>query len=284
MALIQLTNGAAAAVKMEVDVEASNSLKRKGDQIMPKPCKKPREIDLKANCFRQLNERHPGLQYTITRDESVHPNMFTAVATINEMEISGTGSSKAKAKEDLARKYLKLAKLTPDLIRINTERAKSSPYMVMTEAFPVAKPVPVEGTARGSKAFKFEVEIQGRQFFGEGRSKKLARISLAKTVLTCFYGVQDYDPEPVKEEGEKKEVPLEKKFPSVQLKELVGDVEYEVTAIPNPEDISEEAGPWFACTATIKGTAYSGQGKTKTAAKLRCAKAALVVLKPKKEV
>lgn len=171
---------------------------------------------------------------------------------------------------------------------IDFEKAKSYPVMVLVELFPEMKIEWVDGVGRGDRQFRVESEIHGRRFFGEGRSKKIAKLNLAKTVLLCMYDIHDFkdtdtSPKPVKQKIEGSEVSFEKKFPLTQLKELVGeDVQYDIQQINGDED-SDEAEKMYNCTVVIKGVEYSAVGKNRNLAKLRCAKRALEVLKPKKE-
>jgi len=166
---------------------------------------------------------------------------------------------------------------------IDIEKAKNYPAMVLIELFPKMTIDWIEGAGRGDRQFRVESEIHGRKFFGEGRSKKMAKLNLAKTVLLCMYDIHDFtdtDVSPkVKEEGSEKS--FEKKYPLTQLKELYGEVQYNVVQVKGDENSAEKE---FSCTTVIKGVSYKAVGKTKNIAKLRCAKQALEVLKPKKEV
>jgi dsRNA-specific ribonuclease len=171
---------------------------------------------------------------------------------------------------------------------IDFEKAKSYPVMVLVELFPEMKIEWVDGVGRGDRQFRVESEIHGRRFFGEGRSKKIAKLNLAKTVLLCMYDIHDFkdtdtSPKPAKTKIEGNEVSFEKKFPLTQLKELVGeDVQYDIVQVTGDEN-SDENEKMYNCTVIIKGVPYEAIGKNRNLAKLRCAKRALEVLKPKKE-
>jgi len=305
----------------------------------------------------------------------VHQPTFITKATVNEQEFTGTGSSKTKAKQDLAAKVLSTivhkdletngldiysvkeystaaatsmpgrdrplyappgirdqspyirntdssSEMAPtvrtngdanhmsDHVRpmsppqavakkfsqmfvnrppIDMEKAKSYPVMVLVELFPEMKIEWADGVGRGDRQFRVESEIHGRRFFGEGRSKKIAKLNLAKTVLLCMYDIHDFkdtdtSPKPAKTKTEGgTEIAFEKKFPLTQLKELVGeDVQYEITQVQGDEN-DDESEKMYNCIVVIKGVRYEATGKNRNLAKLRCAKRALEVLKPKKE-
>lgn len=62
-------------------------------------------------------------------------------------------------------------------------------------------------------------------FIIQGRSKKIAKLNLAKTILLCMYDIHDFkDAMDVTPKSQKKsdETQMEKKFPLTQLKNLAG--------------------------------------------------------------
>jgi len=170
---------------------------------------------------------------------------------------------------------------------INVEKARCYPVMVLSEIFPDMQINWPEGTGRGDRQFKVEAEVQGRRFFGEGRSKKVAKLNLAKTVLLCMYDIHDFKESDItpksslkpKTDDNGSTTNLEKKFPLTQLKEIVGeDLSYEVV---QKDQLDEEDEKLFHATVVVKGIAYEAVGKSRNLAKLRAAKKALDVLRPK---
>jgi len=168
---------------------------------------------------------------------------------------------------------------------IDTEKARSYPVMVLSELFPGVQLDWVEGSGRGDRQFKVEAEVQGRRFFGEGRSKKGAKLNLAKTILLCMYDIHDFkeiDAATKPSKALSEEALFEKKFPLTQLKELIGEDNMNVEVV-QVEQSEEEEKSWHA-TIVVKGVAYEAVGKNRNIAKIRAAKKALEVLRPKKEV
>lgn len=172
-----------------------------------------------------------------------------------------------------------------NLPSIDKEKARSCPSMVLSEVFPDVKLHWLDGIGRGDQQFKVEAEILDRKFLGEGRSKKLAKLNLAKAILLCLYNVQDFNENeassqvPPNQKVEKSNV---KKYPMTELKELVGEHDLTVQVIPLDRKNIDEEKMWHA-TIVVKGRAYEAMAKNKHGAKLRAAKKALEVLKPKKD-
>lgn len=167
---------------------------------------------------------------------------------------------------------------------IDTEKARSYPVMVLSEVFPGVQLDWVEGSGRGDRQFKVEAEVQGRRFFGEGRSKKLAKLNLAKTILLCMYDIHDFKEIEAAAKSPKalsEEALFEKKFPLTQLKELIGEDNMNVEVV-QVEPTDEDEKTWHA-TIVVKGVAYEAVGKNRNVAKIRAAKKALDVLRPKKD-
>jgi len=160
---------------------------------------------------------------------------------------------------------------------LNEVKARSQPVMMLSELFPNMAFDWNDENGRGDRQFKVEGNVEGRQFFGEGRSKRVAKLNLAKAILLCMYDVHDFVEPEVKEQKEKTT-----KFPVTQLKDLIGEdnIIIEVTEVESQEN--EEKS--FHATIVVKGVAYEAIGRNRNAAKIRAAKKALDVLKPKKEI
>ena len=61
----------------------------------------------------------------------------------------------------------------------------------------------------------------------QGRSKKLAKLNLAKTILLCMYDIHDFkehETAPKNPKPQTEEQIFEKKFPMTQLKEMLGEI------------------------------------------------------------
>jgi len=167
--------------------------------------------------------------------------------------------------------------------QINAEKARSYPVMVLCEIFPDMQISWCEGVGRGDRQFKVEAEVQGRRFFGEGRSKKMAKLNLAKTILLCMYDIHDFKDAEISTKPPKaktEETQMEKKFPLTQLKELVGE-ELSIEVVQQESIETDEK--LFHATVVVKGVAYEAIGKNRNLARLRAAKKALDVIRPRKE-
>jgi len=286
------------------------------------PCKK-KQVDFEKNLVQQLNEFYPGLEFEFASEGPVHQPNFMTRTTVDGQEFTGYGNSKAKAKQDVAAKVLSLVaikditkgfdsySITKDLFKnskpvsnklsgsqvptqlsanlppIDHDKARVSPVMVLSELFPEMTTEWIDGERKGRRHFRVNAVIRGWRFFGEGRSKKIAKTNLAQTVLLCMYNVQDFvmEEDSVLDSKQIKEVrvvPLEKKFPLTQLKELCGEIQYNIQQVTGDENSFPEE-KIFSCVAMIKGRKYSGSGQNKKLAKLACAKQALAVLRPKKQ-
>lgn len=178
----------------------------------------------------------------------------------------------------------KFSQLFTNRPAINVEKARSFPVMILSEIFPDIKIEWMEGSGRGDRQFKVEAEVQGRRFFGEGRSKKIAKLNLAKTILLCMYDIHDFkdnETAPKSPKTKSDETQLEKKFPLTQLKELVGDDM--ATEVIQQDELNDQGEKVFLATIVVRGVAYEAIGKHKNLAKLRAAKKALDALRPKKE-
>ncbi|XP_057310124.1 double-stranded RNA-specific editase 1-like [Hydractinia symbiolongicarpus] len=167
---------------------------------------------------------------------------------------------------------------------INIEKARCYPVMVLSEIFPNMRLNWCEGSGQGDRQFKVEADVQSKRFFGEGRSKKTAKLNLAKTILLCIYDIHDFKDAEITKKSPKvkpEEIQLEKKFPLTQLKELLReDLNIEVIQEEAEPDSEEKS---YHATIVIKGVAYEGVGKNRNLAKLRAAKKALDVIRPKKD-
>lgn len=283
------------------------------------PCKK-RKVDFEKNLVLQLNEFYPGLEFEFTREGPVHQPNFMTRATAEGQEFTGFGNSKAKAKRDLAAKVLSLvaikditkgfdaysitkdlfntdpsseqqrnskqseqmpSQLTANLPPINREKAQASPAMVLTELFPEMTTEWAEGAARH---FRVDADIRGWRFFGEGRSKKIAKTNLAKSALGCMYNVQQFAADAANAaEKTGRVVPLQKKFPLTQLREMFGELQYCTRQVKGNENSPPEERA-YQCSVVVQGREYRGEAaKNIRLAKLACAKQALDVLRPRKE-
>jgi len=166
---------------------------------------------------------------------------------------------------------------------IDEEKARLHPVMVLSEVFPNAELEWMEGSGYGAHQYKVEAEVQGRRFFGEGRSKRMAKLNLAKAILLCMYDIHDFkDIDSVVRPDQPKEQKAGKKFPLIQLKELLNEDELNVDVVQLGQPGEGEHKEWHA-TIVVKGTAYEAIGKNRNSAKLLAAKKALEILKPKKD-
>eukprot|EP00111_Clytia_hemisphaerica_P006813 TCONS_00019671-protein len=181
----------------------------------------------------------------------------------------------------------KFSQLFSNRPAINVEKARTFPVMVLSEIFPDIKIEWTEGSGRGDRQFKVEAEVQGRRFFGEGRSKKIAKLNLAKTILLCMYDIHDFKdavettPKSSQKKSTDHETQMEKKFPLTQLKTLAGD---DLTIdVQQQDELNDQGEKIFIATIVVRGVAYEAIGKHKNLARLRAAKKALDSLRPKKE-
>lgn len=166
--------------------------------------------------------------------------------------------------------------------KVDVEKARSHPYMVLTEMYPNLQLEWADGHGKGEHRYKVEAVVSGVTFYGEGRSKKLAKFCLAKSVLLCLHDVTGFkeatDDDTNDETTEK--LP-KKKFCLTQLKEIVGEDGVSLDIVK--QEGADEASAFLA-TVVARGVAYEAVGKTKFTAKIKAAKKALDVLQPKKEV
>lgn len=253
------------------------SMKRKAEEEEEsiKKMMKMSGFDPDKSPVMQLHELYKGVAYEFEQEGPT----FIAKATVNGVAFQGAGISKAKAKIDLALRAL--SQLGYPMARPDIEKAQSHPVMVLAELFPEMKVEWIEG-GKGDRQYRMETEIYGRTFWGEGRSKKMAKLNLAKTVLLCMYDIRDFKDSEVSPKAPKpKTEGSKKKYPTAELKELVEEeIKYELVKVEGMDDSEEKM---FNCSVVIKGVAYEGQGKTRASAKFQCAKKALAVLKPDTE-
>lgn len=207
----------------------------------------------------------------LTPETSVYP-VTTQVALDQKVPLIGISN---KGNESAA---IISSGLINNLPTIDVEKIRSGPSMMLTQVFREAELNFTEG-GRGDKHFRVETEIMNRNFFGEGRSKKMAKLNLAKTVFLVLYNINDFKTEEVLDEAPSNEsLGVKKsKFPMTQLKDLVGgDLKVEMERFE--EDNGEKK---FHCTITVKGRAYEAIGDNKDVARIHAAKKALEVFKPK---
>merc|ERR1712142_61043 len=169
--------------------------------------------------------------------------------------------------------------------KVDAEKAKLHPYMVLCETYPDINLEWADEVGRGDHKFKVEALVDGVSFFGEGRSKKLAKINLAKSVLLCLHDVSDFADSKdclrlQTTSTEPTEKAPKKKFVLTQLRDLVGeDLSVEVE---KQEDAAEDSA--YYATVVANGTAFEAVAKNKFTAKIKAAKKALEALQPKKVV
>jgi len=162
-------------------------------------------------------------------------------------------------------------------VKVNVEKAQQHPFMVLSETYPDLNFEWADETGRGAHKFKIETIVNGVTFFGEGRSKKLAKTNLAKSVLLCLHDITDFQEDEVSN-AEKPEK-AKKKFVLNQLKEATGE-ECTIETVKQEGADSESA---FLVKVVAKGRTYEAVGRTKFGAKIKAAKKALEA-QPKKPV
>lgn len=162
---------------------------------------------------------------------------------------------------------------------IDIARAKRDPVQALNLTWPNAD-VTWSQVTKGD--FRAELMLIGRKFYGEGRSKKVAKLNLAKAIFLNIYNIKDFECRAeaamdVDESQEKQK--KKKKFPTAQLKDLVGESGEEMTE--EIVEIFEGDEKKFHATIVVRGTAYEAVATSKAGARLVATKKALELLKPK---
>ncbi|XP_065651504.1 double-stranded RNA-specific editase 1 isoform X2 [Hydra vulgaris] len=186
---------------------------------------------------------------------------------------------------EISQKMVNQREFFMDRQAVDEDKVRCHPAMMLTEIFPKLVINYVEGLGKGDHQFKAAAEINGNMFYGEGRSKKIAKINLAKSVFSCLYNIRVFNEEtslkPTKKDLIKNdETNLEKMFPLAQLKNLLGgSLKFEIV---KQEPLPGSNEPVFHATLVVEGVAYEAIGKSKSLAKLRTAKKVLEIMKPKR--
>lgn len=240
-----------------------------------------------------VQENYPKLIYKFNNSY----NEVVCTVELNGVTYQGFGNSQILAKENVASKIVsllnenlnnsqniiesenkltknpvqniknKLANVPKNPVSILNEIHKGLNYQFLSAKGPTNCPI-----------FKVEVEFQGIKYFGEGRSKNLAKHNVAKNILNVidperqFECVEISNNAPILDDDNqplKNNISAEKNPVSV-LNELRAGLIYNFVSVNGPSH-----APTFEVTVEVDGQIYKGSGRSKKLAKTNAAEAAL---------